>query len=93
VLGNATDPRVGGLTKEEVEAIRKWRQRMGYREHVPHKFRAKPGERMHVITVHLPWAVIDKLERLVQQGYYASRAEFIRTAVGRMLAVEEGELR
>ena len=45
----------------------------------------KKGERMVLITVHLPKKYLEKLNRYVQMGYFPNVSEAIRQAIFRML--------
>jgi len=47
--------------------------------------RRKYGEDMQLVTFHLPKKYVEVLNRLVDEGYFASRAEAIRFAVTLLL--------
>jgi len=45
-------------------------------------------EKMELISVHLPKEVLNRIDELVRQGRYGSRAEFIRLACQLLLTIE-----
>ncbi|MEL9929677.1 MAG: ribbon-helix-helix domain-containing protein [Sulfolobales archaeon] len=47
---------------------------------------------MKIVTVKIPRSYIDDIDKLVKKGYYASRSEFIRTALRILLDKEFNRL-
>lgn len=46
---------------------------------------------MKIISVKIPKSYLEDIDRLVKEGYYASRSEFIRTALRVLLEREYGK--
>ena len=51
--------------------------------------RTVKGEKMVLISVHLPREMLREIDALVRSGKYASRSELIRTAIKLLLMMEK----
>jgi len=49
----------------------------------------KSGERMVLISVHLPKQMLEELDEFVRQGVFPSRSEAIRVAIWELLYREK----
>lgn len=52
----------------------------------------KNGDKMVLISFRLPNALLEELDRLVEQGVYKNRSEAVRTAVEIMLERYGGDV-
>ena len=51
-----------------------------------HEFRPKAGETTEKITINLGVVDLGQIDLLVQEGFYANRTDFIRTAIRNQLS-------
>ena len=49
------------------------------------KKKARFGEKLRIISVHLPPKMLEMIDRLVHAGYFSNRSEFIRAALSEFL--------